>query len=188
MSYGEYLRELLEPLGVYRWEGSFQWGELQCEGAVLDGVAEELAHIQREMNLTTAREEGLTVWQTLLGCRTGSRNEEELRLALAALLRIGGGSFTLAAMNDALWGCGIPARVEETGDPLRLRVLFPESEGTPEDFPELRRIIEGILPCHMQVEYVLERLTWDGMEGTFPSWNMLEEQGTDWETLEGHRG
>lgn len=31
MNHGQHLRDLLEPLGVYRWEGSFQWGELQSE-------------------------------------------------------------------------------------------------------------------------------------------------------------
>lgn len=36
MSHGQNLRDLLAPLGVYRWEGSFQWGELQSEGEALD--------------------------------------------------------------------------------------------------------------------------------------------------------
>ena len=99
MSFGQNLRDLLSPLGVYRWEGSFQWGELQSEGLALDGVAETLAEIQREMNLVTAQGEGLSGIQALLGVDPGARDREELRLALAALLRIGRDSFTLAAMN-----------------------------------------------------------------------------------------
>ena len=59
MSFGQNLRDLLTPLGVYRWEGSFQWGELQSEGMALDGVAETLAELQREMNLATAQGKGL---------------------------------------------------------------------------------------------------------------------------------
>ena len=43
MSHGQNLRDLLAPLGVYRWEGSFQWGELQSEGEALDQVAEQVA-------------------------------------------------------------------------------------------------------------------------------------------------
>ena len=43
MSIGQTLRDLLAPLGVYRWEGSFQWGELQSEGAALDQAEEALA-------------------------------------------------------------------------------------------------------------------------------------------------
>lgn len=60
MSHGQNLRDLLAPLGVYRWEGSFQWGELQSEGEALDQVAEQVALLQREMNLYTAQAEGLT--------------------------------------------------------------------------------------------------------------------------------
>lgn len=67
MNHGQNLRDLLEPLGVYRWEGSFQWGELQSEGAALDGVADALASLQQEMNLTTAQGEGLDRVLELLG-------------------------------------------------------------------------------------------------------------------------
>lgn len=184
MSYGQILRDLLAPLGVYRWEGSFQWGELQSAGSALDALAADLAHTQREMNLATAQAEGLTDLQTLLGCRTGSRDTEDLRLALAALLRVSGDSFTLAAMNDTLRGCGVPARVAETGDPLRLLVTFPDTSGVPGDFDELQRIIEGILPCHVLVEYQFTVLTWEGLEARFDTWDQLEGDETTWEILE----
>ena len=132
MSHGQNLRDLLAPLGVYRWEGSFQWGELQSEGEALDQVAEQVALLQREMNLYTAQAEGQTV---------------------AALLRIGGDSFTLAAMNDTLRGCGIPAQVEETEDPLEVVVSFPGVEGIPAGFEQTKARIEEILPCHLLVKY-----------------------------------
>ena len=141
MSHGQNLRDLLAPLGVYRWEGSFQWGELQSEGEALDQVAEQVALLQREMNLYTAQAEGLT---GLL---------EELRQTVAALLRIGGDSFTLAAMNDTLRGCGIPAQVEETEDPLEVVVSFPGVEGIPAGFEQTKARIEEILPCHLLVKY-----------------------------------
>ena len=43
MGHAQQLRDLLAPLEVYRWEGTFQWGGLQSQGAALDQVAEELA-------------------------------------------------------------------------------------------------------------------------------------------------
>ena len=138
MSHGQNLRDLLAPLGVYRWEGSFQWGELQSEGEALDQVAEQVALLQREMNLYTAQAEGLTGLLELLGLE---------------LLRIGGDSFTLAAMNDTLRGCGIPAQVEETEDPLEVVVSFPGVEGIPAGFEQTKARIEEILPCHLLVKY-----------------------------------
>ena len=53
MNHGQHLRDLLEPLGVYRWEGSFQWGELQSEGAALDGVADARASLQQSIISTS---------------------------------------------------------------------------------------------------------------------------------------
>lgn len=154
MNHGQNLRDLLEPLGVYRWEGSFQWGELQSEGAALDGVADALTELQREMNLTTAQGEGLDRMLELLGRERGEGDTPEaLRGTIAALLRIGGGAFTLAAMNDTLRGCGILAVVEETETKQVVEVSFPGVVGVPEDFLRLKERAEAILPCHLQVEY-----------------------------------
>ena len=152
-SHGQNLRDLLAPLGVYRWEGSFQWGELQSEGEALDQVAEQVALLQREMNLYTAQAEGLTGLLELLGLERAGETLEELRQTVAALLRIGGDSFTLAAMNDTLRGCGIPAQVEETEDPLEVVVSFPGVEGIPAGFEQTKARIEEILPCHLLVKY-----------------------------------
>lgn len=149
----EQLRELLSPLGVYRWTGTFQWGELQGEGTALDGLAAELGHTRREMSLTTAQDDGLEAVASLLPLPPDTRDPAALRTALAALLRIKGGGFTLQAMNDALAGCGIPAVAEETGDPLHLVVRFPGCTEEPENFDRIREIAEGILPCHLLVEY-----------------------------------
>ena len=153
MSHGQNLRDLLAPLGVYRWEGSFQWGKLQSEGEALDQVAEQVALLQREMNLYTAQAEGLTGLLELLGLERAGETLEELRQTVAALLRIGGDSFTLAAMNDTLRGCGIPAQVEETEDPLEVVVSFPGVEGIPAGFEQTKARIEEILPCHLLVKY-----------------------------------
>ena len=153
MSHGQNLRDLLAPLGVDRWEGSVQWGELQSEGEALDQVAEQVALLQREMNLYTAQAEGLTGLLELLGLERAGETLEELRQTVAALLRIGGDSFTLAAMNDTLRGCGIPAQVEETEDPLEVVVSFPGVEGIPAGFEQTKARIEEILPCHLLVKY-----------------------------------
>ena len=153
MGHGQSLRDLLEPLGVYRWQGSFQWSELQSQGEALDQVARELDRLQQEMNLYTAREEGLQGVLELLGRTAGEESLEDLRQTAAALLRMGDNSFTLAAMNDTLRGCGIPAQVAETGDPLKVTVTFPGVVGIPGGFFRTQKIIEAILPCHLQVQY-----------------------------------
>jgi len=184
MSHGQYLRDLLEPLGVYRWEGSFQWGELQSEGDALDGVAAELALVQREMNLKTAQTIGIENYRTLLKNRPETEDTEELRGALAALLRIGCNSYTLADINDTLRGCGVSAFAEETASPLQLKVKFAGCAGQPEGFDRIRTVIEEILPCHIYAVYEFRYMTWSELEQQFSSWVQAETAGTSWKNFE----
>ena len=56
MSYANHIWELLEPLGVYQKSGTFQMGEIQTQGAVLDQVDGLLAELEGEMCLATAED------------------------------------------------------------------------------------------------------------------------------------
>lgn len=114
MSYGDYLKELLRPMGVYRLEGTINGGELESVGTALDTAQAALEEIEREMLLTTATDKGMDAIEGLFPHRPRAANRERRRAALAALLRVGGDSFTLAAINDNLAGCGINAVASET--------------------------------------------------------------------------
>ena len=185
MSYEDYLIGLLRPLGVYDWsEGSLQRAELACLGRGLDGCAEALEQVQREMLVTTAEETGLTAVEALLPYRPVAESLERRRAALAALLRISGDSFTLAAINDNLAGCGLNARAAESGEPGKVAVSFPEVPGIPDGFPMMKKIIEDILPCHLGINYVFWYITWAQMEKRFAAWGEIETGGYTWEALE----
>ena len=149
MSYARYLKELLRPLGVYRLEGGLGAGELEAVGAALDACGARLEAIQREMLLSTAENEGLERVEKLLARRPVTDSLPRRREALAALLRISGDCFTLAAVNDNLTGCGLNAVASEGELPGTVEVRFPEVQGVPDGFPAMRRIIEDILPCHL---------------------------------------
>lgn len=142
MRYGELLKELLRPMGVYRLEESVNGGELEAMGAALDGCCGELERTEREMLLATAEDAGLQAVEALLTRRPVADTPARRRAALAALLRIGGDSFTLDAINDNLAGCGLNAKARETGTPGTVEVYFPEMAGIPDGFEEMRRIIE----------------------------------------------
>lgn len=185
MSYADYLTELLRPLGVYDWEnGTFQKAELAAEGEALDGCGAELDRVQREMNLNTAQDEGLAAVEELLPYRPVTDQTERRRSALAALLRIGGDSFTLDGVNDNLAGCGLNALAAETTQPGHVQVSFPEVPGIPDGFSGMKKIIEEIIPCHIGIEYVFWYITWAMMEARFDTWGDIEAGDYDWESLE----
>ena len=182
--HGDYLRQLLAPLRVYRLEGTANGGELDAQGAALDGVMAKLEDTQKEMLVSTAEGRGLEAIESLLARRPVTDSLKRRREALAALLRIGGDSFTLAAINDNLKGCGINAVAAETGTAGQVTVSFPDVPGIPEGFEEMRAIIESILPAHLGIEYVFWYITWAVMEERFDTWGDIEALDLTWEELE----
>ena len=183
MSYAQYLRELLRPLGVYDLEAPFSGGELDVLGQALDGAEEALEEVGREADLTRARDWGLENLARLFARRPAADSPAAMADALAALLRIGGDSFTLAAVNDTISGCGVPARVEETGVG-QVTVSFPGTAGVPESFEQLKKIVEDILPAHLAIEYWFWYLTWAELEEKFSCWADIEALNLTWAQLE----
>lgn len=175
------LVELLRPLGVYRFnEDSVNRGELGAYGRELDTVLAELELLKREVSLITAEGMGLDLIEVLLPWRPVSGTREERVQALAALLRIGGDSFTLAAINATLSGCGINARAEEGDRPGYVEVVFPHVVGIPAAFTQLRPILEEILPCHLEITYRFWFNTWAELAQLAPTWGDAQAEGKSW--------
>lgn len=184
MSYRRYLRELLAPLRLYDLEAPFNGGELNVQGGALDGVDTWLAELRRESTLAEAESWGLERIIALLARRPVADTPTGMRKALAALMRIGGDSFTLEAVNDDLKGCGLNAVASETGTPGKVEVRFPDVPGIPDGYEEMREIIEDILPSHVEIAYVFWYITWAMMEERFRTWGDIEGLDLTWEALE----
>lgn len=183
MSHASYLRELLRPLGVYDLSALFNGGELDAQGEALDQCMDYLEEIQQESSLVTAQDWGLEHIARLLVRRPVATDPRAMGAALAALLRIGGDSFTLEAINDTISGCGVPALVKELGVG-QVAVFFPGIAGEPPSFQELKVIIEDILPAHLGIVYKFWFITWEELEEKFPTWQSIEDKRLSWNDLE----
>ena len=181
MSYSTYLRDLLRPLGVYDLTAPFQSGELDSVGRALDEVEAFLEEIHRESCLATAESWGLERVSALMEHPPLAPNPAAMAAALAALLRIGGDSFTQAAVNDTLAGCGIPALAEEVAVG-EVKVWFPGQAGPPDNLAYIQRRIQELLPAHLDVKAWLRFITWAELESQFSTWSALE--GQVWKELE----
>lgn len=178
------MEELLAPLGPYHSQGVYSAGELSSEGRALDGALWALERLEREVMLDAAEAEGLDAIEGLLSRRLAVKTPQERRAALAALLRIGGDSFTLQAINDNLQGCGLNVKVSETGEPGVVEVSFPDVPGIPEGFEQLRKTIEDILPAHVGINYVYWYMTWARVEEKHGTWEAIETAGYTWDRME----
>lgn len=184
MSNASCLKELLRPLGVYKLEESFLGAELDSLGGALDGLQEQLEQVQREMCLTTARDEGVERMATLFAFRPVTQDMQQMAASLAALVRIGGDSFTLKAINSTIAGCGLNAQVSEGDEPGVVMVRFPEVAGVPAGFEQMRAIIEDILPAHLLVQYLFWYQTWGDLNERQMTWQDIHNQNLTWETFE----
>lgn len=181
MSCAEQLRSLLRPLEVYDLNAPINGASLDVKGAALDEVAVWLEELERESSLRCAEDWGVEAWQSLFHLRPASRSAEQLREAIQALLRIGTGPCTLAAVRDTLSGCGIATSVKELGTGA-VRVSFPGIAGQPEDFDCLKANIEAILPAHVDIVYFFHYLIWRRLEAR--GWIFREIEGMTWDELE----
>ena len=173
--YETYLRQLLEPLGVYDLsETSIGGGELTALGAALDGVAARLETAEREALTATAEGEGLARREALFARRPAAVTAAERRQAIAALLQIDGDSLTPGEINRAILGCGIRARALEMGGG-HLRVIFPDVGGVPEEFEQIQAIILDLLPCHLEVEFYFRYLTWAECQEHGYTWAIVQQ-------------
>ncbi len=183
MNYTEYIKELLSPLGVYDLNEGAGAGEIEALGETLDVIDDFLSELEREMVCTTAESYGLDRYESMLPYEPVYEDASGRRAALAALLQIDDTSFTKEALNKSLAGCGISAKVYETDEKYLVKVTFPDNRGIPDNIEALKKRIEEILPCHLDVLYVYTYPTWEEilLMGT---WGDIESRGTTWDEFE----
>lgn len=184
MGYSDYLKALLRPLCLYELDEGLGAAELEALGASMDAVCAALSDIERESVLPTAEDVGLSRYEEILPYHPASPGLAQRRAAIMALLRIDDGSFTLPAIRDTIRGCGIRCEVEESKTSQTVSIRFPGVMGEPSRFEAIRARIEQILPCHLAVEYLLQYLTWQTLEGYGLTWRKIESLGLTWTGLE----
>lgn len=185
MGYALYLKNLLQPLGIYTFRsGSISGSEIESIGAALDGVSAAVEEGGREALVPTAEDWGLSLMEALFAKKPAAPTLELRRAAIAAMTQVSGDGFTAEAINRALGGCGIKAVVTETDETGCVRVTFPDTVGVPAEFEQIAGIILDIIPCHLETEFYFRYLTWVELEARFPTWESVEAGGFTWEELE----
>lgn len=103
MQYATYLRRLLEPMGVYDLsDGSPVGCELATLGQALDDANAAIEKNLRNGIPLTADAETLQDYFSLLPLQPLSKDTDEQRAALLALLKLRGRSISLTALNNLL--------------------------------------------------------------------------------------
>lgn len=188
------MKAMLQPLGLYTLEESINGAELESYGAQLDVCSDSLEETTQEMNLATAQGLGLERYLNLLKYKPVAESIQELRAALAALLRIRAGCFTPDAINDNLAGCSVGAVVRETGEKYVVEVTFPHLSLTEASLEQMKKVIEEIVPCHLQINYFYWVTEWSYFSTNELTWGMYPIKQTPgwtscgWQTTSKKKG
>jgi len=171
-------------MGVYRLNDGYAAAETDAVGGALDGADAVFQELLDEACVLTASGYGLEAYESMLPPRAGVGGIKERRAAVRALAAIDETSFTPKAMSESLSGCGITASVTETDGWYIVSVGYPDTRGVPEKEAELRKRIEAILPCQVDIEYSYIYITWSELESWFGTWDELEASCSTWDELE----
>lgn len=186
MGYTAYLQQLLQPLGVYDLqEDGLSGGELAALGEAMDAVQACAEKMQAEGMPLTAEAQGLSLWESLLPYPPVGADLERRRQQIVGLRYLGGENLTADALSKSISGCGVACRVDEELATKTAVISFPGIYGEPEDFEAKKRVVEGILPCHLALRYAIRWYTWlqtiqrqlrwlDVRDYTFRQWCMGE--------------
>mgnify|MGYP004732996813 CR=1 FL=1 len=184
MTYFDFLSNLLGPLCIYDMESGPGYGELVAVGDALDKADLGCETVERECTVATAEDYGLECYEDLFPYKPIYSDLEGRRQAIMCLLQIREGSYTVDALNKTISGCGISARVSETDTKYTVKVVFPGTRGIPDKFEGIKRIVEQILPCHLDVIYDFVYLTWQELEKARFTWKFIEDNNMTWDILE----
>ena len=183
--YESYLKTILSPLAIYDLsDGTFNESELYSLGLGLDAVSSLLEDVQREALTATAEGDGLTRRESLFARKPAASTTAQRRAAIASLMQIDGDSLTLDAINATVSGCGIYARVQETGTKGHVLVTFPTTAGIPDEIDQIQKIILDIIPCHLETEFYFRFMTWVECEGKALTWAAVEAAQHTWTSFE----
>lgn len=181
MGYVEYLRDVLRPLHIYDLDNGAGGAEIYTLGTALNEIYYGLETLLKEMIPITAEEYGLDRFEEMLRYKPLYNNVDDRRNAIAALSSNYG--FSLEDINKSLLGIGIKAVASEFG-PETVSVCFPDTPGTPIDLDELKKRVEQITPCHLDIVYETVYITWRMFNLEIFTWQEIEYEELTWLKLQ----
>ena len=180
----DYLYELFRPLRLFRPDAPVHQGELHAVGAALDGIFALLSGAEAETVPLLSHDWGAQQYLSLFSLRPSYLLPEQKGTALASLLYVGTGGASLAALSASVGACGVNADISETQTPAAVAVAFPNSAGIISHFDDATRIIEAILPAHVEIAYQFHYISWIDWERLYSSFAHVESLALSWEALE----
>ncbi|MCD4835535.1 YmfQ family protein [Phocea massiliensis] len=185
------LREMLLPMGLYDLSpDSFVSRELEAYGVGFALVEEVLRRVAEDSFVTSCSGEALSRWEFLLGLPTQPEVPlESRRETVLARLAIRPGDFTLPRLEQSVSGAGVKVKITENPPQGALSISFVDTLLEYENWEQLKKQIQALLPAHLPAEFDVGILTWemfDGFSLSFTDWDSADFSW-QWFDINGHK-
>ena len=177
------MKKKLSPLGLYRLDHSHIEDELYVYALELDRIREESDRLLREMFLSTAMEEGLSMMERMFSRPHTQLSVQTRREMLQKRLCLGLSDFTLEGLRTALDSFHLSHTICEYPSLNKLVVLaqgdYPENE---EKWIESEA--QKFVPLHLEFQLDFNSLSWEEIDGRDLTYATFDSENRTWKTLD----
>ncbi len=175
MGYADYLKQMLNPMGVYRLDRGYSKAELDAIGDALDKVSAKLREHLEGSTYTESSGDYLRMLESLLPIVNFADTEEERRQNVLTLLAVNDTCSDKASLEAILKACGLAAEITELDEKFTVQLHFTDIRG--ELTEEEKQVCQAVMPAHIVLKFVCDGLTWDRAEELFPTWDDFDNAG-----------
>ena len=177
------MKRAIGAVGIYDVSAPALNAELSVYSDELERLYTALAAILPERFLSTAGDEGLSAYERLFGPARSSMSPSERRQRLKQRFSLGGGSFTVEGVEQALDSFGLSYLIDEHPAYDRLNIIAQTDYSRAEQ-AFIAAEVGKIIPAHIEYQMVFNTLMWSELDARDKSFSQLDNDNLTWEQID----
>ena len=177
------IKRAIGAVGIYDVTAPGLNAELRAYADELERLYAFLSAILPERFISTAGDEGLGAFERLFGPARSGMSLSERRERLQKRFSLGGGSFTLSGIRQALDSFGLSYVIDEHPAYSRLNIIA-QADYTKAEQAFIAAEVGKIIPAHIEYQMVFNTLTWSELDARNKSFSQLDNDNLTWEQID----
>jgi len=128
---------------------------------------------------------GLEIWERILGIQTDKTKPLDQRRSMIKAKMRGAGTVNIEQIkNIAAAFLNGQVDVQENFASYSIDIIFTDYQGVPPNRDDLTATLRQLMPAHLEINYILYYLIWDGLDAKAWTWDELDTLNLTWDDLE----
>jgi len=128
---------------------------------------------------------GLEIWERIFGIQTDKTKPLDQRRSMIKAKMRGAGTVNIEQIkNIAAAFLNGQVDVRENFASYSIDITFTDYQGVPPNRDDLTATLRQLMPAHLEINYILYYLIWDGLDAKAWTWDELDTLNLTWDDLE----